>query len=104
MLIADYSSVYSDYMLLNRPVVAFHYDYEEYIKDTRDGYFDFKEYMPEIRAYNQKALEDGIHEALKQDKVLEKRQKFRAKLYKNIDGDSSQRMVKEIIKIMNTEV
>lgn len=104
LLIADYSSVYSDYMLLDRPVVAFHYDYEEYIKDTRESYFDFREYMPEIRVYNQKALEDGIREVLKQDKVLEKRQKFRTKLYKSIDGDSSQRMVKEIIKIINAEV
>ncbi len=100
LLIADYSSVYSDYMLLDRPVVAFHYDYEEYSKDTREGYFDFEEYMPEIKAHNLQELEECILQVLQRDMAREKRNAFRGKLYKNIDGRSAYRLVKEIKRIL----
>ena len=94
LLIADYSSVYSDYMLLDRPVVAFHYDYEEYASDTRDAYFDWDEYMPELRAYSQRELEDAILTVLQRDETLESRQKFRSKIYKDVDGRACGRLVK----------
>ena len=100
LLIADYSSVYSDYMLLDRPVVAFHYDYEEYVKDTRDAYFDFEEYMPEIRAYNMEELTDGIRRVLIKDANLEKRRDFRKKIFQNVDGMAAERLVKRICKLL----
>lgn len=93
LLIADYSSVYSDYMLLDRPVVAFHYDYKEYASDTRDAYFDWDEYMPELRAYSQRELEDAILTVLQRDEALEDRQKFRSKIYKDVDGRACGRLV-----------
>lgn len=94
LLIADYSSVYSDYMLLDRPVVAFHYDYEDYASDTRDAYFDWDEYMPELRAYGQRELEDAILTVLQRDEALENRQTFRSKIYKDVDGRACGRLVK----------
>lgn len=94
LLIADYSSVYSDYMLLDRPVVAFHYDYKEYASDTRDAYFDWDEYMPELRAYGQRELEDAILTVLQRDEALENRQTFRSKIYKDVDGRACGRLVK----------
>lgn len=99
LLIADYSSVYSDYMLLDRPVVAFHYDYEEYLRDTRDGYFDFEEYMPEVRAYNLAELEEGILKVLQRDEALEKRKEFRGKLYRDVDCGSAERLARWIGKM-----
>ncbi len=95
LLIADYSSVYSDYMLLDRPIVAFHYDYEEYVRDTRDAYFEWNEYMPEVKAYTQAELEKAIERALQQDEMLEKRRAFRSKIYKDIDGRACGRMTKK---------
>lgn len=100
LLVADYSSVYSDFMLLNRPVVAFHYDYEEYSGDTRDAYFDYEEYMPEVKAYNMQELEDSICRVLEKDEASEKRKRFCKKLYKNMDGNSCRRLVKEIQQLM----
>ncbi len=96
LLIADYSSVYSDYMLLDRPVVAFHYDYEEYAKDTRDAYFDWDEYMPEVRAKNQEELEKTILKVLEEDIALGKRKQFRRKLYQDIDNLSTRRLFDKI--------
>ncbi|MER8235955.1 CDP-glycerol glycerophosphotransferase family protein [Streptomyces sp. NPDC094049] len=45
-LITDYSSVMFDYGLLDRPMVFFTYDYEEYAKENRGTYFDLKEHAP----------------------------------------------------------
>ncbi len=46
-MVTDYSSIYSDYILLHRPVVLFPYDEAEYQQNTREQYFTNEEYMCE---------------------------------------------------------
>ncbi|MFJ8540501.1 CDP-glycerol glycerophosphotransferase family protein [Streptomyces sp. NPDC093586] len=45
-LITDYSSVMFDYALLDRPMLFFAYDYEEYAHASRGTYFDLRENAP----------------------------------------------------------
>lgn len=45
-LITDYSSVMFDYALLDRPMLFFPYDYEEYVHQGRGTYFDLLERAP----------------------------------------------------------
>lgn len=45
ILISDYSAILTDYAILERPVLCFAYDYEEYLKE-RGTYFDLEEEMP----------------------------------------------------------
>ncbi|WP_418361422.1 bifunctional glycosyltransferase/CDP-glycerol:glycerophosphate glycerophosphotransferase [Streptomyces gilvosporeus] len=45
-LITDYSSVMFDYALLDRPILFFAYDYDEYVNEARGTYFDLKEKAP----------------------------------------------------------
>ncbi|MBM9507793.1 CDP-glycerol glycerophosphotransferase family protein [Streptomyces sp. KK5PA1] len=45
-MITDYSSVMFDYALLDRPMVFFAYDYDEYVKDDRGTYFDLTKHAP----------------------------------------------------------
>jgi CDP-glycerol glycerophosphotransferase len=45
ILISDYSSCIPDFSILERPIVCFAYDYEEY-KETRGLYLDFEKAMP----------------------------------------------------------
>lgn len=52
MLISDYSSIMFDYLLLKKKVVAFTFDYEEYIKSCRDLLFDLKEGLQSIPMVN----------------------------------------------------
>lgn len=40
-LISDYSSVATDYLLLNRPVSYYCYDYDDYVSSDREMYWDF---------------------------------------------------------------
>lgn len=98
LLITDYSSVYSDYMLLGRPVVAFQYDYEDYTRDTRDAYFDFNEYMPEVKAKTMEELEKAMLQVLEVDKCSEAREVSRKVIFKYKDGRACERLVKKIYK------
>ena len=45
-LITDYSSVMFDYALLQRPIVFYAHDWEEYAQDTRGTYFDLLSEAP----------------------------------------------------------
>ncbi|WP_406508645.1 CDP-glycerol glycerophosphotransferase family protein [Streptomyces sp. NBC_00212] len=45
-LITDYSSLMFDYALLDRPMIFFAYDYEEYADETRGTYFDLRDKAP----------------------------------------------------------
>ncbi len=100
ILVADYSSAYSDFMLLNRPVVAFHYDYEEYAGDTRDAYFDFDEYMPEVRATNMDELMQGLTEVLEEDNCKDARADSCSKIFKYKDASACERLAESIFKLL----
>ena len=77
MLITDYSSVMFDYSLLDRPMIFFTYDLEQYKDHLRGFYFDFLEEAPgpivltneelvkEIVTYNYKSYQ-AKYEAFKQ--------------------------------------
>ncbi len=52
ILITDYSSVYFDFLLLGKPVVLAPFDYDDYIKNSRDIYFNYNECMSAVKAYN----------------------------------------------------
>ncbi len=43
LLVTDYSSIFFDYAYLKKPIIFFHFDYEEYRKNhSQEGYFDYK--------------------------------------------------------------
>lgn len=46
VLITDYSSCYIDYLLLNRPIVFYSYDLEDYLKNDREMYYDYEDVAP----------------------------------------------------------
>lgn len=99
VLVADYSSVYSDFMLLNRPVVAFWYDIEEYLGETRGTYFDFEEYMPERQAYSMIELEEALLEVLHEDIMSEKRQRSCNTIFSYANAQTSSQLVEKIHKL-----
>lgn len=100
ILTADYSSVYSDFMLLDRPVVAFHYDYEEYSTFTREGYVPFQEYMPEKTAYTMQELMKYTHAVLQADECREKRAVSRNRMFARQDAKATERLTGKIKRII----
>ncbi|MBU1884212.1 CDP-glycerol glycerophosphotransferase family protein [bacterium] len=70
VLVSDYSSVIYDFLLLDRPVISFIYDYEDYMSH-RDGFlFDYFEYSPSCFVKTQNELIGALQGS---DEMYEKR-------------------------------
>ncbi|MDD7280577.1 MAG: CDP-glycerol glycerophosphotransferase family protein [Erysipelotrichaceae bacterium] len=94
LLISDYSSVFFDYCLLEKPVIAFVPDYESYEKQIGfniDLYSDFDGPI----CTNEQQLNEVIHCDLKIDS------QFQRKFVEYTDGMNSYRVVNLIKQIMN---
>lgn len=95
-LITDYSSVFFDYAILNRPIVFFTYDLESYRDTLRGFYFDFEEDAPGPLLFDT----DSIIEAVlnEDDPYYNKRQIFRNTYCSLEDGQASKRVLEHVIK------
>lgn len=49
ILITDYSSIYFDFLLKDRPIIFWAYDLKEYLRDSREMYFDYTDFTPGIK-------------------------------------------------------
>lgn len=63
-LITDYSSIYLDYLVLNRPIIHFPFDLEDYMKTSRELYFDYQDILAGVKVETYKELYRVIHELL----------------------------------------
>lgn len=96
-LISDYSSVIFEYCLLDRPMIFFAYDLDEYINE-RDFYYEYEELVPgPIVKTN-----DEIIELIKNNEFdLNKIKKFKEVFFENIDTNSTERFIKFILDKIN---
>lgn len=99
MLTTDYSSIHTDFLLLNRPSVLFTYDLEEYTKDTRECYFDYDSYMPELRTYTMEEFMQGIENVKELDSCEAGRLALREKMFSYADSKASERLYEKIKQI-----
>jgi len=56
LLITDYSSIYTDYLLLRKPIIFFPYDYDKYVNKERDLQVDYVSTSPGPICYDYKQL------------------------------------------------
>lgn len=101
ILVTDYSSVYTDYLLLNRPLIFFTYDYEFYEKKNRGLLYDLKEMAPGPLIFTGKELINSIKNisVINQEYEL-MRKKINDIFNKYQDGRSTERLLK-FLKIIN---
>lgn len=90
-LITDYSSVYFDYLLLDKPIIFFIYDFESYIAEDRKLLFDFEEFAPGQICRNQAELEYSILN-FSTDEFQNDRAVLRKRAFTYEDGNSSLRI------------
>lgn len=94
MLISDYSSIFFDYSILEKPMFCFAYDYEEYLKE-RGLYLDIKKELPcRINQTQEELIEDilSLDYKLSVDDV----RKFKNK-YCPFSGSSTDKVI-ELLK------
>ena len=73
ILLSDYSSIFVDYSIMDKPMIHFTYDYDKYALN-RGMYFDIREYLS--GADNENAVIDLIKN-MDLDKEIEKTKAFR---------------------------
>lgn len=96
LLVTDYSSVFFDFANLNRPILFFVHDLEEYKNELRGFYFDFEKEAPGPLTRTTKDLISEINHIGNYD--LEKVKNFNMQFCSLEDGRASQRVVEKIFK------
>ncbi|HBM3670123.1 TPA: CDP-glycerol glycerophosphotransferase family protein [Listeria innocua] len=94
ILITDYSSVVFDFSIMEKPVLFYAYDLEGYLGE-RNFYYNYEEFVPgPIVRTNEEVI--GAIKA--NDFDLEKVRVFKERFFDDLDGNSAERIVKELIK------
>jgi CDP-glycerol glycerophosphotransferase (TagB/SpsB family) len=96
-LITDFSSIFFDYLLLNRPVLFYPYDYDSYVRDERDLLYDYATMTPGPKAYNLKELIEEIGRAVRgEDEFGNDRERVRRLVFDYADGRAATRLLSEL--------
>lgn len=98
ILISDYSSCYIDYLLLDRPIIFYNFDYDDYLKTDREMYFEYNLVTPGSKVSSCEELLSEIDILLNnKDEYYEKRRIVRNLFYDvNNQGIVSSKIIKEL--------
>jgi len=102
LLISDYSSVMYDFLLLDRPIIAYCYDLEGY-RESREGFLlDIYEYTPAPVVTTQQELLNQIEIFLNgNDSFKEKRAQIKKLFFDFVDNHSTKRLTQLVQKVVN---
>jgi CDP-glycerol glycerophosphotransferase len=93
ILLTDYSSIYFDFLLVDRPIVFYPYDYTIYVTTNRALLFDYDNTTPGPRANTQDELYSILQATLEgQDEYREHRASLKAQSFTHADGNAAQRL------------
>ncbi len=95
ILITDYSSIMIEYAILNRPIIFFTYDLEDYLANERGFYYDFKKTVPGPIVYTSDELIDIIKS---NEYDMSRISDFVMTQFDVIDGKASKRVVDFLLK------
>ena len=99
ILITDYSSIYFDYLLLDRPIIFFPYDLDSYLGVDRDMYFDYDNITPGIKCRTQQEMENCLKDIISKgfkDNYAEMRSKIKSFTHDHSDNQSCQRLIDDL--------
>lgn len=103
ILITDYSSVFFDFLLLDKPIIFFAYDLEKYKTHDREFYFNYESFVPGPIASKFEELLYWIDNFLKEksetDNYKEKRARIRSFVFEKVSFNSSKELFRSIINM-----
>lgn len=93
LLITDYSGVYFDYLLLERPIFFFPYDKEEY-GNTRGFIYDYDEHSPGPHILTQKEFIQNLEDIIAgKDEYQAQRVQMKNTFHLHQDGKNAERLI-----------
>jgi len=104
ILVTDYSSVYFDFLLLNRPIVFTPFDYEQYVRHGTSLYYDYNEVTPGDKCRNWKEVIDALDRLLtglkngERDPYADRRVEL-GHLFNDYQSDNSKRIVDKLFDL-----
>jgi len=97
VLLTDYSSTMFDYALLDRPIVIYAPDWDEY-RATRGTYFDLSAEAPGLFARDLRTVVDAFRSgSVDAPEHQERRRAFRARFCQFDDGLAAERVVRRLL-------
>ena len=99
VLITDYSSVFFEYLIMDKPIIFFAPDFEEYYA-KRGFYLDYEDLPGDIITGSDDAEErlvEAINTAIMSDPLADKRRMYKEEYMSGCDGYSSSRIVDRYI-------
>ncbi len=97
-LMTDYSSVFFDYSVLQRPIIFYMYDKEAYANELRGFYIGLDELPGEIVETNEGVIEALSDLSKYEKKYTNKLKEFKQRFCSLDDGSASKRVIKKIFK------
>jgi CDP-glycerol glycerophosphotransferase (TagB/SpsB family) len=103
ILVTDYSSCFIDYLLLDRPIVFYNYDYDDYVLSDRDIYFDYDATTPGPKAKTFQELIASLQSIVQRgnDSFVENRKTVRDIFY---SADSQRKVSRQILDYVKTRI
>lgn len=93
IMITDYSSIFTDFLLLDRPVIFFWSDYDKYMESDRGFQFPFESMCPGAKCRTPNELFHEITEAIQgRDVWKEERRAMREKSFSHTQGGACERI------------
>jgi CDP-glycerol glycerophosphotransferase len=98
LMITDYSSIFVDYLLLDKPVVFFPFDYDHYVKKERALQFDYEEVTPGKKCFTYNEFETELKKTIVDgvDDYKKARKEILKKFFDTADGNSCDRILEYI--------
>lgn len=99
ILITDYSSVVFEFALLEKPIIFFAYDLEEFKENSRQFYFGYEEFIPDspVRDTNEIINKIKKYDNDENEITLTKIKEFGEKYCEFKDGKSTQRFIRKFL-------
>jgi len=100
ILITDYSSVYVDFLLTERPIIFYCFDLQTYMAVDRGFNFDYNEVTPGPKCFNLDEVADWIQRFLEDDSPYKReRKELKDKFHRWHDGLNSKRVSETIMRM-----
>lgn len=101
ILITDFSSIYFDFLLTDKPIIFAPFDKESYLKKDREFYFNYDELTPGPQAHNWEEIMEYIEQSLTDtDYFRLEREQIRNKFHSYIDNHSTERVYAAITQLL----